>query len=41
VQTRRDGQKIYYSLRSKKLLAACRHMEDLLEELLKLEEEPA
>lgn len=37
VRSRRDGQKVYYSLRSQKLLAACNSMEALLKELIQLE----
>ena len=36
VHARRDGQKVYYSLRSEKLLAACNTMEALLHELILL-----
>jgi len=36
VAARRDGQKVYYSLRSQKLLAACNSMESLLKELVEL-----
>ncbi len=39
VSARRDGQKVYYSLRSQHLLAACNSMETLLKELLQLERE--
>ncbi len=37
VIARRDGQKVYYSLRSPHLLAACNSMEALLVELLENE----
>ncbi len=37
VSARRDGQKVYYSLRSLHLLAACNNMEALLKDLLALE----
>lgn len=33
VEFRRDGQKIYYSLKAKKIVAACHAMGDLLMEL--------
>ena len=36
VTARRDGQKVYFSLRSRRLLAACASMEELLDELLSL-----
>jgi len=36
VTARRDGQKVYYSLRSRRLLAACSSMDELLDELLSL-----
>lgn len=39
VTARRDGQKVYYTLRSRRLLAACASMEELLNELLALEPE--
>jgi ArsR family transcriptional regulator, virulence genes transcriptional regulator len=39
VSARRDGQKVYYSLRSQRLLSACNSMEALLKELVQLEEE--
>ena len=39
VHARRDGQKIFYSLRSKRLLDACRSMEELIRELMDLKEE--
>jgi ArsR family transcriptional regulator len=39
VTARRDGQKVYYKLRSRRLLAACASMEELLTELLALEPE--
>jgi len=38
VEARRDGQKVYYSLRVKKLLVACLAVEEVLEELIKLDE---
>ena len=38
VFARREGQKVFYSLRSEKLLTACNSMEQLLKELLALEE---
>jgi len=40
VTARRDGQKVYYTLRSRHLLAACASMEELLDELLALAPEP-
>ncbi|MBM4118222.1 winged helix-turn-helix transcriptional regulator [bacterium] len=36
VTARRDGQKVYYSLRSRRLMTACASMEELLDELLAL-----
>ena len=39
VTARRDGQKVYYTLRSRRLLAACASMEELLTELIALEPE--
>ncbi|MCB1161328.1 MAG: metalloregulator ArsR/SmtB family transcription factor [Candidatus Krumholzibacteriia bacterium] len=39
VTARRDGQKVYYSLRSRRLLAACASMDSLLDELMTLEPE--
>lgn len=39
VSARRDGQKVFYSLRSQRLLAACNSMEALLKELIQLESE--
>ncbi|MCP4546498.1 MAG: winged helix-turn-helix transcriptional regulator [bacterium] len=38
VEARRDGQKVYYNLRVKKLLVACHAVEEVLQDLLKLEE---
>lgn len=37
VQARRDGQKVFYSLKSQKLLTACNGMESLLKELIELD----
>ncbi len=39
VTARRDGQKVYYKLRSRRLMTACGSMEELLDELLALEPE--
>ena len=39
VQGRREGQKVYYSLRSRKLLNACNCMEQVLQELLSQQNE--
>jgi DNA-binding transcriptional ArsR family regulator len=39
VTARRDGQKVYYTLRSRRLLSTCASMEALLDELLELQAE--